>query len=323
MQSFLVTDGEAGQRLDKFLARYLPSLGRNGAYRMLRKKNIVLNGSRADGAEVLQAGDELTFWFSDETFAKFRKGKRNPEAPALDPAWILLERDDVIAINKPPGLLSQKAEPDDISVVEMLRAHLLATGERTEEDFLLYAPGVLQRLDRNTSGLLLAAKTLPAAQLFSELLRNRAIEKHYLALVEGEVREGETVVSYAQREEEANRTILSDEESEGSKRIETAFAPLAVGEDGVTLLDVRLITGRTHQIRAQLAAIGHPIVGDTKYGSTGTRRKEPRQMLHAWKLRFPLDDEMPPGLAGAEICAPLFPDMEKSLRAHKIDLRRD
>ena len=315
-----MTDREAGQRLDKFLARFLPGLSKGDGYRVLRKKTIVLNGRKAEGFEILSAGDELTFWFSEETFAKLREEENAADhASPLDPSRILLETEDVIIINKPPGVLSQRAARGDISLVEMLRSYLLESGQKTKSDFLLYAPGVIQRLDRNTSGLVLAAKTLPAARALSGLLKEGRIEKHYLALAEGELRNRERLTAYVCRDEAAGRTVFTDKDAPGAKRIETEITPLFAGKDGTTLLDVRLLTGRTHQIRAQLAELGHPILGDPKYGSAKGRNAAPRQMLHARKLVFPDSESLPAALAGASVRAPLFEDMEKALRKAGIE----
>ena len=319
MREITISGKEAGQRLDKFLFRYLPGAGKSFLYKQLRKKNIVLNRKKAEGKELLQQGDHVAIYFSEETLEKFQGLQKESSGPALDPSAVLYEDEDVLVINKPAGMLSQKAAEQDVSLVEYLRGYLLRSGACREEDFLLYRPGVCNRLDRNTSGLVLCGKNLQAAQQLTALIRDRAVGKYYLALVKGEVKASFRISGWLRKDTAANRVTVSREPAEGAARIETACRPLAEGE-GCTLLEVELITGRTHQIRAQLAALGHPLAGDPAYGDPGWNKVcrasygLRRQFLHAARMEFPAGSGVPEGCAGRSFRAPLPEDLQHVIR---------
>lgn len=331
MKKITITSEEASQRLDKFLRRYLPEAGGSFLYKQLRKKNIVLNGKKASGSEILCDGDVVTLWFSDETVRKFmglakpgtgnaqigntRFGNAQSEKQqsgilnagavtehkgffgnALPSDWIIYEDSRLIAVNKPAGVLSQASAQGDVSIDSMVRDYLLRSGQKTEEDFRRYRPGTVNRLDRNTSGLILAAKTLPAAQELSCMIRDRTVRKYYLALVSGICRKSGQMDAWLIRDRKTNTVRVAAEEEEGASHIRTAFEPVRVlrlcGRP-YTLLNVELITGKTHQIRAHLSFIGHPIAGDVKYGLSDANRVLwehyglKRQFLHAHRMVFP------------------------------------
>ena len=318
MKRIEIRPSEEGQRLDKFLRRYFPEAGTGFFYRMLRKKNILRNGKKAQGNELLEAGDSLDFWFSDETFDKLtgKAGAADAEEK-LDSARILFEDEDILVVNKPAGLLSQKSRSEETSLVELIRGYLLTSGQMTEEDFRLYRPGVLNRLDRNTSGLVIAAKNLRAARRWSERLAGHGLTKEYLALAEGEVKKRQRLRAFLMKEEKTNRVKVSETAAKGAKAIETEVRPLAFSKsENCTLLSVRLFTGRSHQIRAQLSAIGHPILGDPKYGSAEGKKKAGRQMLHARRLTVETDGEK-----AWEATAPLPEDFLRVCEKCGIDTR--
>ena len=181
-----ITTDEAGQRLDKFLRKYLNQAPGSFIYKMLRKKNIKLNGKKADGSEKIQPGDILNLYLADATIAEFRQEKVVSGANGhLD---IIYEDEQIAMINKPAGMLSQKADADDISLVEEFQAYMERNG-LTQEQKRAFTPGICNRLDRNTSGLVVAGKTLQGLQKMSELLRERRVEKYYLCIVVGHVKE--------------------------------------------------------------------------------------------------------------------------------------
>ena len=263
MQEIKVTKNEAGQRLDKLLAKYLNEAPKSFFYKMMRKKNIVLNGKKATGNEKLEEGDIVKLFLADETIRKFSSVKIQRTKTNLS---VIYEDQDVVLINKPVGMLSQKAKESDVSLVEHLISYLLDAGELSEETLKSFRPSICNRLDRNTSGIVVAGKSLPGLQKMGELFKERTLHKYYRCLVQGVIREDQYLKGWLKKDEKTNKVQILDRPSDPSDQpIETEYHPLWTKE-GVTLLEVRLITGKTHQIRAHLASEGHPLIGDYKYG---------------------------------------------------------
>ena len=300
MREIRVTENEAGQRLDKLLAKFLKEAPKSFLYKMLRKKNITLNGKKASGSEKLSQGDAVKLFLSEETIEKFSGNASDRaqdvyagRAKALD---ILYEDTHVLLLNKPAGMLSQKAREEDVSAVEHLTRYLLDTGALTKEELRTFRPSVCNRLDRNTSGILAAGK-------------ERSLGKYYLCLVYGKVKQPEAVKGYLVKEEKTNYVRIAEHEMPGGVRIETEYRPLASGGE-CTLLEVHLVTGKPHQIRAHLASKGHPILGDYKYGIRRINdiyQKQyglKSQLLHAWRLRMPDTGGALGYLSGREFQAP-------------------
>lgn len=318
MKLIQITTREAGQRLDKFLCKYMSLAPKSFFYKMMRKKNITLNGKKAEGMEKLEAGDELRLFLADETISKFQEEKKIQQS--LQPFWkldIIFEDADVLVVNKPQGMLSQKAEKDDITLVEHIGAYL----EQQETD-AAFRPGICNRLDRNTTGLVVAGKSVRGLQWFNSLFRERALEKYYLCLVKGRISERADIDGYLYKDQKHNRVTVYQEELPETVRIITAYEPLETvfwKEEYYTLLKVHLITGKSHQIRAHLQSIGHPIVGDTKYGEKSLYhlfKKEfgiRYQLLHAWRLQLPETEYLPQKYHGTEWTAPLPPQFQKVL----------
>ena len=351
MRQLTIHDYEAGIRLDNYLNRYLKEAPRGFLYKMLRKKNITLNGKKADGTEKLNGGDTVTLFLSEETISGFGGGLPAAEAASADSAGragenrgenrraasrsatapasrhpelpVLLETPDLIFFNKPSGMLSQKAAAEDYSVCEALTDLLLKRGELTEDGLRTFRPGVCHRLDRNTSGVLAAGKTARGLREMSALLRKRGVKKYYLSLVWGRIERPARIKGRLWKDEAANRVMILPENSTQGDPVETAYEPLAYGQE-TTLLKVQLITGKTHQIRAHLASMGHPVVGDGKYGDLRRNREflpgRPLrvQLLHAWQLVFP--DPLPemPELSGRVVTAPLPGVFRAGLRQEGI-----
>ncbi len=321
MKEIMITEKEAGQRLDKLLARILPKAQTSFLYKMMRKKNITLNGKKAAGKELLALGDSIRIFFSDETYEKFSaKAPMTVSAKPLAKEQILYEDAHILVINKPAGVLSQKSSPKDISINEQLLAYLQQEGNISAEDMAMVRPSVCNRLDRNTSGLLLAGKTLLGLQTLSELLRSRELHKYYVCFVSGALQGEKYLKGYLQKDEKTNKVTISDAPVEDAKYIETKYRVMSHKEDG-TLLEVLLITGRTHQIRAHLASIGHPIIGDAKYGDSKINRYYEKQygikhqLLHAYRMEMPRITGPLAYLSGKVFEAPL-PEMLKNLRNH-------
>lgn len=303
-----ITPNEAGQRFDKLLSKYLNQAGKGFLYKMLRKKNITLNDKKADGSERLAIGDVVKLYLSDETIEKFSR-KDSPD-PRIDPRVdILYEDSHLLILNKPAGMLSQKAKEDDVSMVEHVIAYLRQTGQLTGEQMRSFRPSVCNRLDRNTSGIIVAGKSLVGLQTMSAMFKERTMDKYYLCLVRGRMERGKRITGFLSKDEEKNQVFITERPEEGSLPIETEYTPLCAGRD-MTLLKVKLITGRSHQIRAHLASIGHPIGGDAKYGDPALNRRlrdeygVRSQLLHSFQLVMPKMDPPLEKVSGRSFEAP-------------------
>ena len=214
---------------------------------------------------------------ADDTIDKF-SGKAEIRKTGFMPD-IIYEDEDILAFNKPAGILSQRASSGDISVNDMLLEYLIASGQVSEEQLKTFRPSICNRLDRNTSGIIVCGKSLKGLQNMASILKDRSAHKDYIAFVEGEVKAGDRLKGCISKDNRINK-VSSDKSGD---YIETEYKPLWT--DGKkSILMVRLITGKTHQIRFHLASAGHPIIGDVKYGNG---RGAARQLLHAYRLSFP------------------------------------
>lgn len=299
MKEFIIQKNEENQRFDKYLKKLLPNASTSFLYKMMRKKNIVINKKKVEGNEKLKAGDVVSIFLSDETFEKFhinleelKKEYDALNALSLKGLKIVYEDDEMIVADKPYNMLSQKASDKDLSANEYLLAYMINKGELTFEEYQTFRPSVVNRLDRNTTGLLLFGKTLKALQQLGEGIRERSIEKYYRAVVAGELKEELELKGYLLKDERTNKVSFYKEQVEGSDYIETGVKPIQ-SKNGLTFVEIHLVTGKTHQIRLHLSTIGHPILGDMKYGDAKINKKYyeshkvNHQLLHAYRLEFP------------------------------------
>lgn len=307
MKELIISSREDGMRLDRYLERYLCNADKNFIYKMMRKKNITLNGHKCSGNEKLTTNDSIKIFFSEETLEKFTASASSAPAGKDFPNTklnVIYEDKDILVVDKPSGMLSQKAAPDDISLTEYITGYLLRTGAVSKEDLKTFKPGVCNRLDRNTSGLVVAGKTLAGLQEMSEAFRIRTIHKYYICIVKGVINERKQADAFLVKDENSNMAEIFKTAEEAKAfgmqaarakeavRIVTEYIPVASCGD-FTFLKVRLITGKAHQIRAHLSSIGHPIVGDYKYGNEETNRLARNryniksQLLHAYEIDYP------------------------------------
>ncbi len=357
MQEITIGGNEAGQRLDKFLAKYMNLAPKSFFYKMMRKKNITLNGKKCEGAEKLTEGDVVKLFLSDETIAGFTEVKvqkiQKVQKKKLD---VLYEDDHIVLINKPSGMLSQKAKEGDVSLNEHLIDYLLENGSITEASLRSFRPSICNRLDRNTSGIVACGKSLAGLQMLSEVFRDRSIHKYYQCIVVGEMKEPKTIDGWLVKDAATNTVrILTKAEAEryekqmgssvnrgtaaagrtgkaGSKngssghakpaadgefekplQIQTKYEPLTTN-GRYTLVKVTLLTGRSHQIRAHLASIGHSLVGDPKYGVHAPIEQKYHihsQLLHSYRLEFPQFEGAFAHLSGKVVEAPLPKEFQK------------
>ena len=314
MKEFIINENEAGQRFDKYLAKLLREAPKSFFYKMMRKKNITLNGKKATGNEKLFSGDHVKLFLSDETFEKFSGNDSAPRVHyALD---IIYEDENILLINKPAGMLSQPADDGIPSLVEYLTGYLLKNGSLTENDLRTFRPSVCNRLDRNTSGLIAAGKSLSGLQELSGMFKSRELHKYYLCLVEGVLKEERYIKGYLAKDKKSNKVTIYKQEKENALPVETKYYPL--GTNGTrTLLKVELITGRAHQIRAHLASEGHSVVGDPKYGKADKKLKG--QLLHSFRMEFPSMKGSLSYLSGKVFTAPIPEIFLRTLKEEKLE----
>ena len=293
MREIIIGSNEANQRFDKFLQKYLNNAGASFVYKMLRKKNITLNGHKDDGRTKLAEGDRVNIYISEESLANLIKDVSlnkisDKKAVMLD---IIYECDDFLILNKPVGMLSQKAKKEDISANEYILDYLIKSGKLMENSLNTFKPSVCNRLDRNTSGILVFGKTLKGLQEISKAFKERTNDKYYLCVVNGVVTHSEKTDAYLKKDEKTNKVSLSNEPAKDYEHIVTEYKPISTNGQ-ITLLKVGLITGKTHQIRAHLSFMGHGIIGDYKYGNRKVndyfknKYNVESQLLHAYMLRM-------------------------------------
>lgn len=290
MQSFKVSKNEAGQRFDKLLMKKLNKAPKSFIYKMLRKKNITLNSAKAKGSETVNENDEIKMFLADQTIEKFTQ---KVDAKDLKKNFdIIYEDEHILVVNKPVGLLSQKAKATDISLNEEIISYLLKSNYIDEEELQTFKPSISNRLDRNTSGLIIAGKTLISLQTLAELFRSGNVDRYYLTLVCACIKDKNNLSGYLLKNESNNVVTITSNKTKDSSKVAIEYEPLLYNDD-FTLLRVKLVTGKTHQIRALLSSVNHPILGDYKYGNKKTndkfkeKYKLKHQLLHSYQLSLP------------------------------------
>lgn len=296
MRILTVKKNDAGQRLDKFLAKAVKGLPMSMMYKLIRTKKIKVNRKRAEPNYMLGEGDEIQLFIKEEFFDSPEKDTSSLRAivPKLD---ICYEDENIILCNKRPGVLvHEDTDGVDNTLIMHIKAYLCQKGEYDPDSEQSFAPALCNRIDRNTGGIVIAAKNAEALRAMNEKIRNDEIRKFYYCIVRGVPQKNADTLTGWLRKDSSNNTVkVFDKKVNGSKNIITKYKVIAA-KNGESLVEVELVTGRTHQIRAHMAHIGHPLVGDGKYGVNreDKRRGYKFQALYAYKLKFNFENKEGP-----------------------------
>lgn len=305
-----INKNDAGQRLDRFLRKYLQNAPLSAVYKMIRK-DVKVNGKRSEQKTLLREGDELVLYVSEEQLKTYTE-KKTQRPAARRTFRVIYEDEDVLIVNKPAGLLTHgDAREKKNTLVNQVTDYLIGKGEFAPGREKTFSPAAVNRLDRNTSGMVIFGKNAESLRTLSSMIRERdCMEKHYLTVVKGIFQQHVVLAGRVQKDERNNRVRIFQGDEETGRAIETEVTPV-VSANGMTLLDIHLITGRTHQIRAHLAAEGFPVVGDVKYGDREFNRKLfnnynlKSQFLHAYRLEIRSAYGSLKGLQGRSFIDPL------------------
>lgn len=289
MKQFVINQNDSGQRVDKFLQKAVPDLPKSLMYKYIRLKRIKLNRKRCEISTRLNSGDVLELYINDEFFAQSRQKHAFMSAPAE--AFIVFEDENILICDKPSGLVVHEDESGgaDTLINRVLRC-LYERGAFDPDMENSFAPALCNRIDRNTQGLVICAKTAQALRIMNEKIKNREIEKEYLCVCIGIPNEKKAEIKAFSRRDKKNKTVtVSDKPLPDGKTMVTRYEVIAENkQENLSLLRVRLITGRTHQIRAHMAHIGYPLLGDGKYGINRVNREYnvKTQALCSYRLTF-------------------------------------
>lgn len=292
MKKITVNKNDAGQRLDKFLFKFFGSIPSSIIYKGIRKKRIKVNGKKSEISYMLREGDVLELYINDEFFESEQKDDEFKSISAK--LSVVYEDENIILADKPSGMSVHDDETKTKNtLINHIKSYLFEKGEYNPDEENSFVPALCNRIDRNTSGIVIAAKNAMALRIMNEKIKNREIDKFYLCLVQGRLKEKEkTLKTYMRKDEKKNQVFCYDTPVPGGKTAITKYRVLKEGEL-TSLVEVELLTGRTHQIRAHFASIGHPLAGDGKYGTNEFNKKVGMkyQALYSYKLRFNFSDE--------------------------------
>ncbi len=292
MKKVIVNKNDSGQRLDKFLTKFLKNMPQSMLYKSIRKKRIKVNGKKGDIAYKLCEGDVIELYINDEFFGG--EPQENAFMSIKVNINVVYEDENILIVDKKPGMIVHEDDGEKVNtLINHIKAYLYQKGEYDPESEMSFVPSLCNRIDRNTGGMVIAAKTAEALRIMNEKIKNKEIRKFYLCLVSGHLKKksGE-LCDYLVKNTDQNRVYIEKDAKNGGKKIVTRYKVLAENEL-TSLVEVELITGRTHQIRAHFASIGHPLAGDGKYGTNEFNKKVGMkyQALYSYKLIFDFKDE--------------------------------
>lgn len=293
MKEFTIKKNDAGQRLDKFLTKAVKGLPMSLMYKYIRTKKIKVNRARTEQKYVLQEGDIVQLFIKDEFFDS---PERDDSALAsIKPKLtVVYEDENIILVNKRPGVLvHEDDEARDNTLIMHIKAYLYQKGEYDPKNEQSFAPALCNRIDRNTGGIVIGAKNAEALRVMNEKIKNDEISKFYYCAVHGKMpKKADTLTGFLLKDSDKNQVKIFDKQVKGSKNIITKYKVVSE-KNGNSLLEIELVTGRTHQIRAHLSYIGHPLLGDGKYGVNKDDRAKgyKYQALYAYRLRFDFNDD--------------------------------
>ena len=293
MKEFQIKKNDAGQRLDKFLTKAVRGLPVSLMYKYIRTKKIKVNRARTEQRYVLQEGDIVQLFIKDEFFDSPEKD--NSALASITPKLtIVYEDENIILCNKRPGVLvHEDDEGKDNTLIMHIKAYLYQKGEYDPENEQSFTPALCNRIDRNTGGIVIGAKNAEALRVINDKIKNDEISKFYYCVVHGKMpKKSDTLTGFLLKDSDKNQVKIFDKQVRGSKNIITKYKVVSE-KNGMSLLEIELVTGRTHQIRAHMSHIGHPLLGDGKYGVNKDDRAKgyKYQALYAYRLRFDFDDD--------------------------------
>ncbi len=287
MKSFTITKNDANQRLDKFITKVCPTLPQGLMYKYIRTKRIKINGKRGEISTRLNVGDVVDAYINDEFFVTLAPKYDFLSSPAR--LNIVYEDENILLVDKEQGLIvhPDKSEYRD-TLIGRIQHYLYDKGEYKPTQENSFKPALANRIDRNTGGIVIAAKNAEALRILCDKIKDREIDKRYLAVIHGvPKKKSQTLEGFLEKNEDKNKVYLSGKKTDNNLTIKTKYTTLA-SKNGLSLIEVELITGRTHQIRAHMASIGHALLGDGKYGKLLPDKKLgfDKQALYSYKLTF-------------------------------------